>query len=94
VCNKCFEYESKANHTAEETVSMKLHKQKVDSYKCLKAEIMKKAGKIPLVLEFDYAQNLPLPKLPVNEQFYKKLLWLYIFKVHVHGTNKFYMYHN
>ena len=93
VCNKCFEYESKSNHTAEETVSMKLHKKKVEAYKHLKAEIMEKAGKTALVLEFDYAQNLPLPKLPVNEQFYKRLLWLHIFNVHVHGVNKSYMYH-
>jgi len=72
---------------------MRLHKKKVDAYKRLKADIMARAGKTALVLEFDYGQNLPLPKLPVNEQFYKRLLWLYVFNVHVHGQDKSYMFH-
>ena len=34
---------------------------------------MERAGKTALVLEFDYAQNLPLPKLPADDQFHKCL---------------------
>ena len=45
-----------------------------------------------LCCEFDYAQNLALPKIPVNEQFYKRLLWLYLFNVHVYGSEQSYMY--
>ena len=70
-----------------------MHKKKVDAHKNLKADIMERAGKTALVLEFDYAQNLPLPKLPVNDQFYKRLLWLHVFNVHVHGQDKSYMFH-
>lgn len=47
-----------------------------------------------LVLEFDFAQNRPLPKLVVNAQFYKRLLWFYIFNIHNHNDNSsaFYWY--
>lgn len=45
-----------------------------------------------LVLEFDYGQNYPLPKLRVNSQFYKRLLWLYIFNVHVFNDDSSFMY--
>jgi len=35
-----------------------------------------------LVVEFDYGQNHLIPKVNVNSQFYKKLLWLYVFNAH------------
>ena len=60
VCNKCYEYDTKSSHTAEETAAIKVHKRKVDAHKNLKADIMERAGKTALVLKFDYAQNLPL----------------------------------
>ena len=31
-----------------------------------------------LCCEFDYGQNLPLPKLPVSAQFYLRLMWLFL----------------
>lgn len=31
---------------------------------------------------FDYMQNLPLPKMPVQEIFYLRKVWLYVFCVH------------
>jgi hypothetical protein len=31
---------------------------------------------------FDHMQNLPLPKIPVQEMFYLKKLWLYVFCIH------------
>ena len=47
-----------------------------------------------LCLEFDFGQNLPLPKIPVSDQFYKRLMWLHIFNVHVLGADhkRSYMY--
>lgn len=45
-----------------------------------------------MVCEFDYAQNLPLPKLTVTSQFYERLLWLYLFNVHIHTDDASFMY--
>src|SRR5882724_2509848 len=36
-----------------------------------------------LVLEFDYSQNKPIPKLPVNEVFYSRVLWFFVFNIHI-----------
>lgn len=46
------------------------------------------------VLTFDFQQNLPLPKVPVGEAFYKRQLWTYNFCIHSGKTNKahFYLY--
>lgn len=45
-----------------------------------------------MVCEFDYAQNLPLPKLTVKSKLYKRLLWLYLFNVHIHNDDASFMY--
>ena len=59
----------------------------------MRSKILNNAvNKDALVLEFDYAQNLPLPRIPVNYQFYKRLLWYFIFNVHLFERNKFYMF--
>jgi hypothetical protein len=44
---------------------------------------------------FDCMQNLPLPKIPVQEMFYLRKLWLYVFCVHDMKTDsvEFYTYH-
>lgn len=46
------------------------------------------------VLEFDYAQNLPIPKLNITSQFYKRLLWLFNFNIHCHndGSSSFFLF--
>lgn len=43
---------------------------------------------------FDYMQNLPLPKIPVQEMFYLRKLWLYVFCCHDITANiaDFYVY--
>lgn len=45
-------------------------------------------------LVFDYMQNLPLPKIPVQEMFYLRKLWLYVFCIHdvKTGSANFYTY--
>ena len=45
-----------------------------------------------MCLEFDYAQNLPLPKVSVSGKFYKRLMWLFVFNVDVHNTDNSYMF--
>ena len=58
-------------------------------------KLKKKVGeKNVLCLVFDYAQNLPIPNIPVSDQFFKRLMWLYNFNVHVlriHNTENIYM---
>lgn len=44
------------------------------------------------MIEFDYSQNLPLPKLNVTSQFYRRLLWIYLFNVHIHNDDSSFMY--
>jgi len=56
VCNKCYEYDTKASHTAEETVAMKLHKKKVDAHKHLKADIIQ-----PLFWSLIMPKTCPYP---------------------------------
>ena len=67
------------------------HVARFEQYKVLKKEMLQK--KNVLHNEFDFGQNLPCPKIPVNSQFYCRLLWLYIFNVHVHHSSNSYMFH-
>lgn len=72
-------------------ITYALHQRKIEAYKKIKKRYIgecQEAGSTVLVLEFDYAQNLPLPKLSVTSQFYKRLLWLYLFNVHCHNDGK------
>ena len=73
-----------------ESLEIAMHKQEVEEYRILTDKLMFEEWL--LRCEFYYAQNLPLPKIPVNEQFYKRLLWLYLFNVHVYGSEQSYMY--
>lgn len=41
---------------------------------------------------FDFMQNLPLPCMPVQEMFYLRKLWHYVFCIHSLGNNKSTMY--
>lgn len=46
-------------------------------------------------LVFDYMQNVPLPCLPVQEMFYLRNLWLFVFGIHnlKNNTAQFCCYH-
>lgn len=87
VCNLCYTYES-TKLMADE---YKIHKTNIDNYNNLKKSMM--ATNNVLHAEFDFAQNLPLPKLPVNAQFFLRLLWLYVFNVHIHSNKRSYMFY-
>ncbi|KAJ8877720.1 hypothetical protein PR048_022175 [Dryococelus australis] len=46
-----------------------------------------------LVLQFDYAQNFPLPKTNETSQIYKRLVWVYLFNMHCHNIDYSQIYH-
>lgn len=80
VCDFCFQ--NKSNETSD---ALK-HQRDIVNYKKLKAYMMSETD--GLRLEFDFAQNLPLPQLPVTDQIYKRLLWMFLLNVHVFGTDR------
>lgn len=91
VCNIC--YASEQDGTV--GIEVEIHKRKFEANKRFKKTVLDNSGdRDTLVVEFDYAQNLPLPRLPVNDQFYMRLLWYFIFNAHLHGSpaNKSYMF--
>lgn len=96
VCDFCFKCNIilKENPNDPCKVQHDIHMKKVDSYKAIKKVILDKCKTDDslLVLEFDFAQNRPLPKLEVNSVFYKRLLWMYIFNVHCHNDDNSAMY--
>ena len=59
----------------------KKHVEEYKSYYTLKKKYLSEKG--ALCVEFDFAQNLPLPKLPTNKQNYSRLLWLFAFNTHI-----------
>ncbi|GBP78544.1 hypothetical protein EVAR_61676_1 [Eumeta japonica] len=104
VCSVCEELESKIKSTslndnakrvavAEKMVHVKRAKKFYNKQK----EILTLCNDKDDVgaIRFDYMQNLPLPKIPVQEMFYLRKLWLYVFCVHDLKTNEahFYTYH-
>lgn len=65
------------------------HEKNSEIAAALKADYIKinaKNNNEELVLEFEYSQNLPLPKLSVAKEFYKWLLWPFLFNINVHMT--------
>lgn len=71
-----------------------LHKRRVNKRKELGDSCLKLSKEDPsyLVVEFDYSQNFPIPKLNVNAQFYKRMFWEYCFNIHVFNDNSSYCY--
>ncbi|KAJ8671107.1 hypothetical protein QAD02_002366 [Eretmocerus hayati] len=87
VCNTCYEFET----IGKPSTLYETHKLAVEKHKLSKKAMM--CEKNVLCLEFDFGQNLPVPKLPVNDQFYNRLLWLHAFDVNVlNDETRSYMY--
>lgn len=98
-CDYCAECEIKlkTNPDSASKLEYMYHKKRVEAYNGLKRGFLAKASNADsslLLLEFDYAQNLPLPRLNITAQFYKRLLWLYTFNVHCHndGSSSFFCF--
>lgn len=98
VCDLCFQYEQQLKNNPGLSViktKLELHQKRVAAHKSIKQELQqqcKNSGSQCLVIEFDYGQNLPAPKLSVTAQFYKRLLWINIFNVHCHNDGSSVMY--
>ena len=78
ICNFCYECKINNDLKNEDYIN---HIKEVENYR--KSKKIYLAEKTNLCIEFDFAQNLALPKLIVNAQYYSRLLWLFIFNVHV-----------
>lgn len=91
VCDYCTECKEKLTRNPNDPIKVQyqIHQRRFKRRLALKQEYMEKAKNYPsfLVCEYDYAQNYPVPKLNVNSQFYKRLLWLYAFNIHVFNDN-------
>lgn len=88
---------TKSLNPADASVRAKLdlHLRKVKSHKDLKDGYVAKAradNTDVLCIEFDYGQNILLPKLSVNAQYYRRLMHFNIFKVHCHNDSASIMY--
>lgn len=92
LCNICFIYDATGKNKEE----YERHLGKVKMHSTMKNAVL--ALKDTLQGEFDFGQNKACPWLPVNAQFYARLLWWQILNFHVHGTgengkDRSYMYH-
>lgn len=95
-CTKC-EVKLKVNPDDDCKEAYRNHLKKVQEYYKLKKMYIpsknhpetfdKKVHEDSLVLEFDYAQNLSLPKLNINSHYYKRILNLYVFNIHCFNDN-------
>ena len=96
VCDFCEESKNKLKNNPNDPCRpmLDLHKRKVRKRKHLHDYYITKCKEDPsyLVLEFDYSQNFPIPKLNVNTQFYKRMFWLYCFNIHVFNDDSSYCY--
>ena len=66
------------------------HESKIEEYKELKEKLKNEQDCI--CTEFYFTQNLPLSKITVSAQFYRGLLWLFSFNIHVFNNNNSYMF--
>ena len=89
VCDTCFEKERNIQNL-QFNQAYNEHINNFNTHSLLKKQYLK--GKNYIVIEFDYSQNKPLPKLPNSSLFYKRLLWLYIFNIHVYQEQSYIFY--
>ncbi|CAG9784775.1 unnamed protein product [Diatraea saccharalis] len=104
VCSTCEDLETKIKSPTLNDVAKRVHVvEKIVHLKRAKKFNSKQQEILALCKEradvgaivFDYMQNLPIPKIPVQEMFYLRKLWLYVFCVHdlKSNTANFYTYH-
>ena len=104
VCSLCEELGTKLrnpnlNDNAKRVVAAELmvHKRRAKKFYNKLQEVQKLCKDDPRVagITFDYMQNLPLPNIPVQEFFYYRQLWVYLFEIHnlTNSSGYFYTYH-
>lgn len=96
-CDFCSECEVKLQFEANHPCKAKYvaHKARAEKYYALKKALIKDNEGInskKLLLEFDYAQNLRLPKTNENSDYYKSHLSVYLFNVHCHNDGESFMF--
>ncbi|KAL1488158.1 hypothetical protein ABEB36_015116 [Hypothenemus hampei] len=69
VCDICYEFKTKLKPNDTEMKIHQNHLQMKNTYFVLKKQMLQ-TSENNLCLEFDFGQNLPLPKLPISAQFY------------------------
>lgn len=78
VSDKCAEFQQKLRITSNDSCRDKYdaHLNLVAQQQGLKDKFLEKSAKDPFffVLEIDYSQNFPIPRLNVNAQFYLRML--------------------
>lgn len=96
VCDFCVKYTKKLEADPRDPCKSEFetHKESYKLYFKIKNKYINEANNndTVLVCEFDYAQNFAVPKLNVTSQFYKRLLWLYAFNIHIHNDGTSFMY--
>jgi hypothetical protein len=80
------------NLNNEKLFDYEIHIKKYQSYKILKSIALTAISSDTLILEIDYCQNKPLPKLPLNKQFYLRLLWFILFNVYFNNSKKSFIF--
>lgn len=77
------------------TAELIVHKRRAKKFYKKMEEYSKNTDPKTLVIAFDYMQNLPLPSIPVQDIFYLRQLWVYLFGVHdlISGKAVMYTYH-
>jgi hypothetical protein len=65
------------------------HLDKIKQYRSFKKHIIESFSKSydTLIIEFDYCQSKPLPKLPNNIFYYSSSLQFNVFNAHIHNNN-------
>lgn len=95
VCSTCEEFNTKIkssllNEVAKRVVVAELlvHKRRAKRFFIKFEEVSEiyKNRKDVLAITFDYMQNLPFPFIPVQEMFYLRKLWFYVFNMHDIGN--------
>lgn len=103
VCSQCedlnIKMKSSLNNNTKlvAAAEMLVHKRRANKFykKMQSVPSLCEGKKDVMAISFDFMQNVPLPALPVQEMFYLRKLWLYVFSVHNLTTNEavFYTYH-
>lgn len=102
VCSQCESFSAKLrdpclsdNVKRSVTAEQMIHKRRAKKFYSKLKEMSENKDKDTVALCFDFMQNLPLPNIPVQEVFYMRQLWLYVFGIHDLKTNKthIYLYH-